>query len=90
MNQEENQHCGLVTPYGDLDLGQHWLRQWIVAWRHQAITWTNVDLSSVRFNDVHLMAISQDILQPSITEFTLKIIYVNFHSNPPGANELLW
>ena len=19
-------HCGLVTPYGDRDLGQHWLR----------------------------------------------------------------
>ena len=19
-------HCGLVTPYGDIDLGQHWLR----------------------------------------------------------------
>ena len=19
-------HCGLVTPYGDVDLGQHWLR----------------------------------------------------------------
>ena len=19
-------HCGLVTPYGDTDLGQHWLR----------------------------------------------------------------
>ena len=19
-------HCGLVTPYGDKDLGQHWLR----------------------------------------------------------------
>ena len=19
-------HCGLVTPYGDMELGQHWLR----------------------------------------------------------------
>ena len=36
-------HWGLVTPYGDVDLGQHWLRYWLVAWRHQAITWTNVD-----------------------------------------------
>ena len=33
----------LVTPYGDIDLGQHWLRQRLVAWRHQTITWTNVD-----------------------------------------------
>ena len=33
-------HCGPVTSYGDRDLGQHWLRYWFVAWRHQAITWT--------------------------------------------------
>ena len=45
-------HCGLVTPYGDMELGQHWLRQWLVAWRHQAITWTNVDWSSVKSNDI--------------------------------------
>ena len=37
-----------MTPYGDRKLGQHWIRLWFVAWRHQAITWTNVDLSSVR------------------------------------------
>ena len=36
-------HWGLVTPF---------------AWRHQAITWTNVDLSSVKFNGIHLKAIS--------------------------------
>ena len=41
-------HCGLVKPYGNLDLGQHWFRQWLVAWRHQAITWANVHLSSIR------------------------------------------
>ena len=23
--------------------GQHWFRLWLVAWRQQAITWTNVD-----------------------------------------------
>ena len=34
------------------------------------------------------MAISQDIPQPSIIEFRLKITYVNFHSNLPGGNEL--
>ena len=38
-------HCGLVTPFGDIDLGQHWLREWLGAWRHQAITQTKVDLS---------------------------------------------
>ena len=32
--------CGLVTPYGHTDLGQHWSRRWLVVWRHQTITWT--------------------------------------------------
>ena len=56
-------HWGLVTPYGDRDLGQHWLSLWLVAWRHQAITWTNVDLS-VRSSDIHVRANSQEITQP--------------------------
>ena len=37
--------CGLAKPYGDIDLGQHWLRQRFVAWQHQAFTWTNINLS---------------------------------------------
>ena len=41
-------YCGLVTPYGNRILGQHWLRYWLVAWQHQAITWTNIDWSSVK------------------------------------------
>ena len=28
-------------------LVQHWFRQWLVSWRPQAITWTNVDSSVV-------------------------------------------
>ena len=47
-----------ITVYGDIDLGQHRLRLWLVAWRHQAITWTNVDLSSVRSSGIHLRTIS--------------------------------
>ena len=33
--------------------GQHWLRLWSVAWRHQAITWTNVDLRILAPNSEH-------------------------------------
>ena len=33
-------HCGLVIPYGDVDLGQHWLSKWLVAWPHPTITWS--------------------------------------------------
>ena len=54
----------------------------------QAFTWTSVDLSSVSFSDNHLRAISQGIPHQSITKIGLKIPYLKFHSNLPGANEL--
>ena len=28
----------------EIDLGQHWLGWWLVVWRNQATTWTNIDL----------------------------------------------
>ena len=37
----------------DTDLDQNWLRYWLVAWRHQAITWSNNDFSRVRFCGIH-------------------------------------
>ena len=82
-------HCALVTPYGDRYLCQHWLRYWLVVWRHQAITWTNVDLSSLRSIDIHLRASSFKIPEPSVTEIGLKITNLKFHSNLPGTNELI-
>ena len=81
-------HCGLVTPYGGRDLGQYWFRQWLVAWRHQAITWTNVDWSSAKTSDIHIRAMSQQMPQSSITKIRLKVTYPKFHSNFPGASEL--
>ena len=59
-----------------------------VAWQHQAITWTNVDLSWVRSSGLHLRAILQETPQPSVTKISLKITYLKFCSNLPGANEL--
>ena len=53
-------HYGRMTSYDDIDLRKRWLRQWLVAWRHQAITWTNVDLSSVRSSDIRVRAISHN------------------------------
>ena len=73
-----------MTPYGDRNWGQHWLKQWLVAWRHQAITWTNVDWSSVKSNDIHIRVISQEMPQPSITRICFT--YLKFDSNVPGAN----
>ena len=84
-------HCGPLTPYGGRDLGQRWLRWCLVAWRHQAITWTNVDLSSLRSRAVHLRANSLEISQLSVTKTSLKIIFLRFYWNLPGTNELkIW
>ena len=33
--------------YGDINLGQHWLKWWLVGWRHKFITWTNVNLPKI-------------------------------------------
>ena len=59
-------HGGLVAPYDDTDLGKHGLRWWIGTGRYQAITWTNVDLSSMGLCGVHLKAVSQEVLKNSI------------------------
>ena len=67
--------CGLVTQYGDIDLSQLWLGQWLAAWQHQAITWTNVDLSSVRSYGIHLRALSKEDLKNPISKTRLKIAF---------------
>ena len=76
-------YCGLVTPYGDLEMGQHCLRKWLVAWRHQAITWTNVDLCLVRSKDISVRTILQNIPQLSIIKISLQITYMNFSFKYP-------
>ena len=55
-------NCCLVTPYGDIDPGQHWLRWWFVAWGHQDISWTNVDFS-LRLCSICLRAISLQVFK---------------------------
>ena len=51
-------HCGLVTPYGDIDLGQR------RPGGTKPFTWTNFDLSSARPNNIHLRSILQEIPKP--------------------------
>ena len=47
MLQTISMHFGLVALYGDIDLGQHLLRQWLVVWWHQAITRTTLGFSLI-------------------------------------------
>ena len=60
-----------VTLYGDIDLGEHWSSLWLVVWWHQAITWTNVKLLSMRSSDNHLREISQEKHKPWISKICL-------------------
>ena len=80
--------CGLVMPYDDIDLGQHWFRQWLVAWWHQAITWASVDLSSVKSCGIYLRTISHKMLNICILDTSLKITNLRSQLHLPGANQL--
>ena len=42
----------------------------------------------MKYNDVHIRAISQEMTQSSIAKIHLKITYLTFHSNFTGTNEL--
>ena len=43
---------------------------------------------TVRSNDIHLRSISQEILQPTITNISFEIAHLNIQFNLIGANEL--
>ena len=62
----------------------------IFAWGHQAITWPNLVWSSVRSSENHLRAISQKISRPSVTNISLKIIYLKFLSNLQRVDDGLY
>ena len=49
------------------------------------MAWTNTDFSSVRSGDIHPRATLPEIPQTTITQKFLKITYLDFHSNFPGA-----
>ena len=59
----------------------------VMAWCRQAMLtcWTNVDWSSVKSSEIHIMAISQEMPQPSSTKIRLKITCLKFHSNFSGG-----
>ena len=43
---------------------------------------------AVRSNDFDLRSISQEILQPTITNISFKIVHLNIQFNLTGANQL--
>ena len=53
-----------------MKLGQYWLKLWLGAWWHQGITWTNVDLLSLR-SSIHLWIILQDMIKKNKNIFEI-------------------
>ena len=72
------------------DLAQHWFRKWLVAWRHQTITSTNVDLSSMRSCSIHLWIMST--CEPKILILSFLFQICTFEKKPaksPWDNEVI-
>ena len=72
---------------GGIDLGQHWLRYWFVAWCHQAITWTNADFSWLRFCGIPLRAMLQQVPKLSFCTMLLKIIFKKKNTTTSVRNQ---
>ena len=79
--------CGLVTTYGGIDLSQDWLRYWLIVWRHQAVTWTKVDFSSMRFCRIHLRTIPRRVPKLLICLVNLRNILLKSQPYFPEGNE---
>ena len=79
-------HCVQLTPYGDIILGKHWLRQSPFACWHLAIIRTKVDLLSKGFCRTQLRAISQELLMNH--SMCLEITFLKLLPLLPGAIEL--
>ena len=77
-------YCNLVKPYDDLDLDQHWLDNGLLP----DGTWTKVDLSSKVLCDIHMRAISQEVLMNLIRSFCSKITLLKLLPHLLGASEL--
>ena len=72
-----------MMTYGDTNLGQHWPRWWLVAWRPQAITSTNADFSPKVVCGIHLRVFIWVNPQHVSRDYFLKLL-----QHPPGVNEL--
>ena len=77
-----------MTPYDHIAVGQHWLRLWVKAWRHQAIARRNADLSSKVFPDIPLRIVSKEMLTNLISNVCPEITLSKFAPYPPEAIEL--
>ena len=83
-------HYGLLAIYvGDINLRQHWPRQWFVVWPRQILTRTNVEFSSVKLCGIHLRAILRCVLKLLFWAMCLKTIPLTLLlPHTPGSVDL--
>ena len=79
-------HCGLVTSYGAVNLGQHWLGWWLVAWRHRAITSTNIGTPSARSSGIHFKVIFTWIPKIPIPKLSWNLVIWSYSHIFQGVN----
>ena len=75
-------------PYYNIDLGQQWLMKWLVAIMHQAITWTNVNLSLKAFWGIYMRAVSQELMKILIHEIKFENYPTKCTATSPRAKKL--
>ena len=78
-----------ITPVQDLSNNKQITCGLATPWRHQAMTWTNADLSSVKSSGIHWRALSWEDLKIPISATRSKIPFLESHSDLPRANELI-
>ena len=78
-------HCGLVTSFGDIDIGQHWL---ILMPPSQNLNIWRLPISTLRGS--HMKALSQWVLRLLVCIIILKIMLLKVLPHVPGASELMY
>ena len=73
--------------YCNEGLGQYWPRYYFSAWRHQVITWANVNLSSKVFCVIYLCATSQDALMLLIHSMCSDVACLKLTPYFPGSDD---
>ena len=63
--------------------------QLIVAWQHQAVAWTSLDLSTIEYCATEQKAIIVEMPMKITTAMFLKITHLKSTPHLPGAGELM-
>ena len=90
FNVKNLTHCGLVMPYGIIDLSQHLFGQWLVTWWHRALlepifTYHLRSPVTITWDQLHKPCISHQLVK---LDWYLLYFTLLCPPNLPGNNEL--